>query len=899
MRSAIYNYGIGSIKLLLVAISLALFSFQSFSQTDEISCEVECPPDLELNCNDSTDPENTGYPIISCDIPCDGCTLTQGYWKTHSEHGPAPYDETWAELEDGADTEFFTTGESYYDILWSPPAGGNAYLILAHQWIAAQLNGIAGASMPDDVMDAFNSGQQLLEDYAAMAYIPAGPDKAMAIDLAGMLDDYNNGQTGPGHCDGDDDEGDCDEEIVVEWSYNDDLSGDCPKTITRTWTATVGDQDFSCTQSIVVSDNVNPVLVGVPDDVAGLCDGPIEPAVVTATDNCDDDVTVEVDESTSGEGCDYTVTYTYTATDDCGNTAQDSYSVSVIDNEDPEWVDFETFVMAECDNIGEYEPTATDNCSNVTITLISELPFSGGCLGSIERIYKAEDTCGNFITQSQIIQLEDNTPPELFGVPADTELDCNDDVPDAIVWATDNCDDDLVVTLTAETTPQDCGYLLVRTWTTVDDCDNEASESQTILVTDSEDPSVVSGVDPELTISCDEDEPTDAPVFDDNCDDELTLTSGSDIINEDGCEYDISKWWTAEDDCGNSSTVTQLIHVQDNEAPVLSEYPESMTLDCGTELPEPPAITASDNCDDDVQVTFEESIAEGEEAGCQLVSPESPFYDPDWAVWLQELPEEYQYYELVEGTWTDFDDGSAQVIATVASVVNPNGGFTVDVTFSPGMDWITWQDQPWPNSYKDDFGVAGLNYLDWIYYIMINEEASMTGWGDFEGSFLDLSHAPSSLYYAYQLGIAANNVNEQYGSGGWFTYEGVLMDSSTGYNEDVAAFGDLAFNHDCCDTPPVTWTWTAEDCAGNSVSHSATFTFAGEGAIAPEVNPTDGSVACPGDFNENGAVDSSDLLFILADLGCDTECHADMDGDDKTTVMDILLFLNEFGTACE
>ena len=28
------------------------------------------------------------------------CTLTQGYWKTHSSYGPAPYDVTWAILGD-------------------------------------------------------------------------------------------------------------------------------------------------------------------------------------------------------------------------------------------------------------------------------------------------------------------------------------------------------------------------------------------------------------------------------------------------------------------------------------------------------------------------------------------------------------------------------------------------------------------------------------------------------------------------------------------------------------------------------------------------------------------------------------------------------------------------------
>ncbi len=35
--------------------------------------------------------------------PVAGCTLTRGYWQTHSAYGPAPYDATWAEI--GEDTD--------------------------------------------------------------------------------------------------------------------------------------------------------------------------------------------------------------------------------------------------------------------------------------------------------------------------------------------------------------------------------------------------------------------------------------------------------------------------------------------------------------------------------------------------------------------------------------------------------------------------------------------------------------------------------------------------------------------------------------------------------------------------------------------------------------------------
>src|SRR4030042_6097989 len=100
-------------------------------------------------CNGSTDTW-----LISVHVPCEvGCTLTPGYWKTHSMLGPAPYDDTWAMLEGGLgeDTIFFLSGQTWYEVLWTPPAKGNAYYILAHAFIAAKLNLLNGASSTPEV----------------------------------------------------------------------------------------------------------------------------------------------------------------------------------------------------------------------------------------------------------------------------------------------------------------------------------------------------------------------------------------------------------------------------------------------------------------------------------------------------------------------------------------------------------------------------------------------------------------------------------------------------------------------------------------------------------------------------------------------------------------------------
>jgi hypothetical protein len=119
----------------------------------------------------------------------EGCTYTIGYWKTHPEDWPT-------------NSLSIFTEEEAMDLLWSPPKKGNAYIILAHQYIGAELNVVNGASIPQEVEQAWLDAQALLVQYESEAYIPKKTeDRDLAIYLAGMLDDYNNGLIGPGHCD--------------------------------------------------------------------------------------------------------------------------------------------------------------------------------------------------------------------------------------------------------------------------------------------------------------------------------------------------------------------------------------------------------------------------------------------------------------------------------------------------------------------------------------------------------------------------------------------------------------------------------------------------------------------------------------------------------------------------
>src|SRR3989304_9169739 len=45
-------------------------------------------------------------------------------------------------------------------------------------------------------------------------------------------------------------------------------------------------------------------------------------------------------------------------------------------------------------------------------------------------------------------------------------------------------------------------------------------------------------------------------------------------------EYSVTRTWTATDPCGNSSTKSQTINVEDNSAPVISALPAPSTIEC-------------------------------------------------------------------------------------------------------------------------------------------------------------------------------------------------------------------------------------------------------------------------------------------------------------------------------
>ena len=154
--------------------------------------------------NDTTATDDASWTINATVACIPGCTLTQGYWKTHnaSFKGGAPLDDTWDQiLALKEQTPFYLSGGTWFKVFWTPPSGGNAYYQLAHQYMAAKLNSLNGAGMSPAVTTAFNSATTLLTSANPTAIgTLKGAAKNNWVNLVGTLGNYNEGNAGVPHC---------------------------------------------------------------------------------------------------------------------------------------------------------------------------------------------------------------------------------------------------------------------------------------------------------------------------------------------------------------------------------------------------------------------------------------------------------------------------------------------------------------------------------------------------------------------------------------------------------------------------------------------------------------------------------------------------------------------------
>ena len=292
--------------------------------------------------------------------------------------------------------------------------------------------------------------------------------------------------------------------LELTLTHTDSIVAGCGATfdLIRTYVATdacgnaaIGVWNLSLVDTIGPSfDSVEPDLLLACTDSVPACDA----ALFVASDPCSDvDLWCDGD-SIVDQICpnSFDMERRISAQDACGNTTVYVQQIAVRDTLAPEILTFPQDTSISCDvslpevNLAEF--TAEDNCSaesGLVYSLLSESNSGDDCINFVTRLFDVEDECGNHRQFSQLITVLDTTPPVFTEfLEADTFV-CGDLVPpctDAFLSYTDNCNS-VFWNCSDSIVSGDCSLdecLIERTFTLIDDCGNEASAVQALVVSE-------------------------------------------------------------------------------------------------------------------------------------------------------------------------------------------------------------------------------------------------------------------------------------------------------------------------------------------------------------------------------------------------------------------------------
>ena len=403
----------------------------------------------------------------------------------------------------------------------------------------------------------------------------------------------------------------------------------CPRTIVRDIVLVDNCQSPGFrrdTQTVVIADTTPPVLTCPTTlaigNVPGQCFGALAALPgPTVTDDCDTDVTI-TNTTSFADPLQIPLgnqTITYTATDNCGNTATCSVNLLVTDTEGPTLIcDQITQVSLNNQGIaiaqaGVFDDGSFDNCGG---PLAFSVRRDGGSFGptvafncadvgqTIMVFLRATGTDGLSDVCMVEVLVDDKLAPQLL-CPANVTIECTDPTDNLAIYGSptvfEGCDFTLEVD--SASTVSNCGTgVITRTFTATDASGNTAACTQTITVINStpfDGTGIVFPADVTLENACLADPSTLNPdalpvgsqrpqLPDTDC--AMLGTSFSDQlfeINGPAC-FKIVRTWSVLDWCNFDAQTNptagvfidqQIIKVVDTNAPVLIGLPDTLEVD--------------------------------------------------------------------------------------------------------------------------------------------------------------------------------------------------------------------------------------------------------------------------------------------------------------------------------
>ncbi|WP_055445033.1 hypothetical protein [Lacinutrix himadriensis] len=420
--------------------------------------------------------------------------------------------------------------------------------------------------------------------------------------------------------------------IEVIYTGSDDCGNESSITATLTLNDSVGpdlsncsvtDEILECsgTDNQTIADNWNAA------NILALQTCPVDDCNVTATYTVVSNYDFANLVSTCGSGG--TIEVIYTGSDDCGNEASVTATLTLNDSVGPDLtacsVADETI---ECDgtnnetlanawnaaNILALQSCGTDACdTDAVFDVTSDYAFTNlaatcGAGGTILVTYIVSDDCDNETILTATLTLNDSIGPDLTACTVvDETIECDGTNNETIAndWnaanilalqscGTDACDTDAVFDVTSDYTftnlASTCGAggTILVTYIVSDDCDNETILTATLTLNDSIGPDLTSCTVVDETIECDgTNNETIANDWNaanilalqscgtDSCDTDAVfdVTSNyafTNLVSTCGLGGTITVIYTVEDDCDNATTLTAILTLNDSIGPDLT-----------------------------------------------------------------------------------------------------------------------------------------------------------------------------------------------------------------------------------------------------------------------------------------------------------------------------------------
>lgn len=461
--------------------------------------------------------------------------------------------------------------------------------------------------------------------------------------------------------------------------------------------------------NVTVEDQTGPVFDNLPSNrtvpaTTVDCKAAVTWNAVVATDNCTNDVDINIVEShSSGDLFDLGETeVTYTATDDEGNQTIDSFTITVVDDTAPTLSncpsDISLTTTNSCTAVATWsEPGFSDICDSTPTITRSHTSGTSFPIGTTSVTIIATDEAGNQTACTFNVTVSDIVAPVFNSCPSNITVAASGDGCEATAtWtvptASDNCSSDIVPT--ADFSP---GYAFplgttTVTYTATDVGGNESTCSFDVTVIDQtapvfidcpEDIEIAANADCAAIVSW------VAPAVTDNCNSGVTIAPSHNPEDS----FDLGTTivtYIATDEAGNETTCTFNVTVIDETGPEITNCPaniEITTSDCESVVTWD-ELVATDNCSNvtassnfspgdtftlgttTVVYTFTDDL--GNESQCSF---NVTVVNPD-ALQLLNCPEDIS----IE---TD-DSGRAEVSWTAPSVESICTNFTTSQSHQPG-----------------------------------------------------------------------------------------------------------------------------------------------------------------------------------------------------------------------